>query len=82
MKPVSVWAANTQTEVQESEPVTSVQSERIVLTVHLTSDSLWLFHTWKDGSRIGFRTAFSPSGNLEIKDQKNENGKFSFLLEC
>jgi len=82
MKPLTIWAANTQAEIPQSEPVALLKSAKLSLAAYLTSDSLWLLHTWDDGSRIGFRTAFSPSGKLEIKAQKEDEGGTSFELEC
>lgn len=82
MKPLTIWTANTQAEIAQSEPVAVIEPGGINLAVHLTSDSLWLMHTWNDGSRIGFRTAFSPSGKLVITDQDEEGGAFRFELEC
>ena len=66
MRPLTVWAANTQAELLKSEPVALLQNGELELAAYLTSDSLWLLHTWNDGSRIGFRAAFSPSGQLII----------------
>jgi hypothetical protein len=82
MKPLTIWAANTQAEIPQSEPVALLKSAKLNLAAYLTSDSLWLLHTWNDGSRIGFRTAFSPSGKLELKAQKEDEGGTSFELEC
>ncbi|HKG06786.1 MAG TPA: hypothetical protein VKB19_10035, partial [Pedobacter sp.] len=82
MKPLTVWAANTQSEVQQSEPVALLESAKLNLAVFLTSDSLWLLHTWKDGSCVGFRTAYSPSGKLELIERSEDDGVFHFVMEC
>jgi hypothetical protein len=82
MKPLTIWAANTQAEIPQSEPLVLLESGKLSLAAYLTSDSLWLLHTWSDGSRIGFRTAFSTAGKLEVKAQKKEDGGFRFDLEC
>jgi hypothetical protein len=82
MKPLTVWAANTQAEVPQSEPVALLESTKLKLAAYLSSDSLWVLHTWKDGSRIVFRTAYSPSGKLELLEQTEDDGVFKFVLEC
>jgi hypothetical protein len=81
MKPVSIWAASAQKEIQEAQPL-ELNFERGGIIAKLTSDSLWLIHTWTDGSKLAFRTAYSPSGKLEMISQNKSSQKTIFKLEC
>lgn len=81
MKPVSIWAANAQSELPNADPI-SVDAKNFKLSAHLISDSLWLQYQWQDGSRIAFRTAFSPSGKLEITKVQHGSKEVHFNLAC
>ncbi|MDQ0638478.1 hypothetical protein QF042_002043 [Pedobacter sp. W3I1] len=81
MKPISIWAANAQSELKLLEPAAEISKE-LRLSAYLTSDTLWLVKEWPDGKRIAFRTAFSPSGKLNIKKIHHENHEIRFILAC
>ncbi|WP_276088121.1 hypothetical protein [Pedobacter sp. JY14-1] len=82
MKPVTIWAANSEAELSGLAPSAVLKFNKMHLEAFLTSDSLWLIHTWPDGCRTGFRTAFSPSGNLELKAREETDMGTQFELEC
>lgn len=81
MKPISVWAANAQSELQSLKPIAAISKDQ-QLSVYLGSDTLWLVKTWPDGCRLGFRTAFSPSGKLKLDELKEEPDALTVGLEC
>ncbi|KQR71189.1 hypothetical protein [Pedobacter sp. Leaf176] len=81
MKPISIWAANAQSELKSLKP-TAELSKELMLSAYLTSDTLWLVKEWPDGNRIAFRSAFSPSGKLTIKKINHGNSKINFILAC
>ena len=81
MKPISIWAANAQSELKTLKPVAGI-SKSLQLNAYLSSDTLWLVKERPDGSRIAFRTAFSPSGKLEIKKIHHEEGETTVSLAC
>lgn len=81
MKPTSAWAANAQQELPNAESI-PLMAKDIELAAKLTSDSLWLQYTWPDGSHIAFRTAFSPSGKLEINEVVPQDRNTMFKLSC
>jgi hypothetical protein len=81
MKAVSIWAANAQAELPNAEPIL-IEAKEFKLTARLISDSLWLEYEWAHGERISFRTAFSPSGKLEINHVKNLEKETHISLSC
>lgn len=81
MKPISVWAANAQSELADAKPI-SVSFNHSAFEAFLVSDSLWLTYTWPDQSRINFRLAYSPSGNLELKACEKSANQIRFVLAC
>ncbi|KQS37008.1 hypothetical protein [Pedobacter sp. Leaf194] len=81
MKPISIWAANAQSELKQLEPAAEI-SKALALSVYLTSDTLWLVKEWPNGKRIGFRTAFSPSGKISIKKIDHKENEVRIMLAC
>jgi len=79
MTPISSWAANARIELKNLSPILQLSPE-INLALYLTHDSLWLVKTWDDHCRTAFRTAFSPSGALVLKNIRKYKGNYLVKL--
>jgi hypothetical protein len=81
MNAISSWAANTEQQFVDLEPINTIQSDGFELEVYLTDDSLWLSYQWRDKTRINFRAVFLPAGSLKIQEQRETASGLVFNLE-
>lgn len=81
MKPISIWAANAQSEFTDLEPLAIIDTDEIKLEAYLSSDSFLLVYKWPDQSTSCFRTAFSASGNLWFVSREKKGSSTIYKLE-
>jgi len=75
MKGLSPWGLSAITELGSKEEIYSKTSNKIKLSIKLTSDSVWASLSSDDRSPIHFRACFIPSGNIRaFKTKEIENG--------
>ena len=73
MYPITIWSASVQEKINNCSIVVGKQHLNFAFNVYNTGDSLWVVAEWPAGSKVAFRTAFTPNDDLSVLDI-TENG--------
>ncbi|MDO3628604.1 hypothetical protein [Mucilaginibacter sp. BT774] len=82
MNATSAWLLNINEQLNAPglQPVFEQETLGYSFKVYFLGDSCWMVAAWPKGSRIAFRMAYSPNGNLELKKILDKDQKITFLI--